>query len=68
MTEELIDTLADMLRVVEADPSDAELGRQVKSTVARHGDLAELLAGCLPTVSLSTCGVAHTTSSASPYS
>ena len=46
MTEELIDTLADMLRVVEANPSDAELGRQVKSTVARHGDLAELLAGC----------------------
>jgi hypothetical protein len=46
LTEELIDTLADMLRVVEANPSDAELGRQVKSTVARHGDLAELLAGC----------------------
>lgn len=46
LTEELIDTLADMLRVVEANPSDAELGRQGKSTVAQHGDLAELLAGC----------------------
>ena len=46
LTEELIDTLAEVLRVIEASPSDAELGRQVKSTVARHGDLAELLAGC----------------------
>jgi len=32
LTEELIDTLAQMLRVVEASPSDAELDRQVKST------------------------------------
>jgi hypothetical protein len=46
LTEELIDTLADMLRVVEANLSDAELGPQVKSTAARHGDLAKLLAGC----------------------
>jgi hypothetical protein len=46
LTEELIDTLADMLRIVEANPSDAELGRQVKSTVAQHGEVAELLAGC----------------------
>ena len=46
LTEELVDTLADVLRIVEASPSDDELGRQVKSTVARHGDLAELLAGC----------------------
>ena len=45
MTEELIYTLADMLRVVNANPSDAELGRRVTSTVARHGELAELLAG-----------------------
>jgi hypothetical protein len=37
LTEELIDTLADMLSIVESNPSDAELGRQVKSAVARHG-------------------------------
>ena len=49
LTEELIDTLADMLRVVEANPSDDELGRRVKSAVARHGDLA------MPTTATNCC-------------
>ncbi len=46
LAEELIDTLTDILRLVESNPSDAELGRQVKSTIARHGEVGELLAGC----------------------
>ncbi len=46
LTEELIDTLADVLRVMESNPPDAEVGRQVKSAVADHGEIGELLAGC----------------------
>jgi hypothetical protein len=46
LSEELIDTLADVLRVVEADPSDDQLGRQVKATIAQHGAVDDLLAGC----------------------
>ena len=46
LTEELIDTLADVLRVMEPNPPDAEVGRQVKSAVADHGEIGELLAGC----------------------
>jgi hypothetical protein len=45
-TDDLIDTLADVLRVMESNPPDAEVGRQVKSAVADHGDIGELLAGC----------------------
>ena len=46
LTEELIDTLADVLRVMEPNPPDAEVGRQIKSAVADHGEIGELLAGC----------------------
>jgi hypothetical protein len=46
LTEELIDTLADVLRVMESNPPDAEVGRHVKSAVADHGEIGELLAGC----------------------
>jgi hypothetical protein len=46
LTEYLINTLADMLRVMEPNPPDAEAGGQVKLALAQHGEIAELLAGC----------------------
>ena len=46
LTDELVDTLATTLSVVEANSTDTELERQVKSTVARHGDRVELLTDC----------------------
>ena len=46
LTEALVGTLADLLRVLEPDPSDAEAGRRVKQVVRAHGAVPDLLAGC----------------------
>jgi TnpA family transposase len=45
-TEALVATLADVLRAVDQDSGDAELGRRVKRAVTGRGDVRELLAAC----------------------
>jgi len=54
---------ADVLRVMEPNPPDAEVGRLIKSAVADHGEIGELLAGCAATprtaatITCRSCGV-----------
>jgi len=45
-TEALIDAFADVLGVLDRDPTDAEVGPLIRRAVAQHGDVPELLAGC----------------------
>jgi hypothetical protein len=45
-TETLVGAFADVLGVLDLDPTDAEAGLLVKQAVARHGDVRELLASC----------------------
>jgi len=45
-TEMLVGAFADVLEVLDGDPSDAETGPLVKQAVAHHGDIRQLLASC----------------------
>jgi len=45
-TEMLVGAFADVLEVLDRDPSDAETGPLVKQAVAQHGDIRQLLASC----------------------
>jgi TnpA family transposase len=45
-TEMLVGAFADVLQVLDGDPSDAETGPLVKQVVAQHGDIRQLLASC----------------------
>jgi len=45
-TEMLVGAFADVLQVLDGDPSDAEAGPLVKQVVAQHGDVRQLLASC----------------------
>src|SRR5260370_16204088 len=45
-TEMVVGAFADVLQVLDGDPTDGETGPLVKQGVAQHGDVRQLLASC----------------------